>query len=188
MIAVGVTVFSLTDMIIYNRRKRKEYNAEQRMILAHMLMEAREAEAKGIADEDQILFLNREREVDEAERIQKEKKGRWRRYIKGIFSTEGLKKEDTSSGLEALGEEKPRKVGEGSLLIESAGETVTDSTTEKEETPGLGILQAVEEKRRDGERELQKRGVNGGTLDQLAEQAAAAGKSKGGWTSWFTSK
>ena len=90
--------------------------------------------------------------------------------------------------MDTLSEAGLRKVGEGNLLIEPAGETVAGTTTENAETPGLGILQAVEEKRRDGEREFQSRGVNGGPLDQLAEEAVVAGKSKGGWTSWVTSK
>ncbi|MCJ1250810.1 hypothetical protein MMC30_008038 [Trapelia coarctata] len=187
VIAGGVAVFSLGDMIIYNRRKRREFFAEQHMLLQEKLVEARAAAAKGIADEDQMLLINRERAAEEAEQARKAKKGVWN-YITGVFSTEGLKQEDTVSGLDALSEGGLKKVGEGSLLIEPAGQTVTETATEKGETPGLGILQAVEEKRRDGERELQKKGVSGGPLDQLAEQAAAAGKSKGGWTSWMTSR
>lgn len=187
VLAGGVAVFSLGDMIVYNRRKRKEFFVEQHLLLQEKLVEARAAAAKGIADEDQMLLINRERAAEEAEQARKAKKGTWN-YITGIFSTEGLKQEDTASGLDVLSGSGLRKVGEGNLLTGPAGEAATESTTENGETPGLGILQAVEEKRQDGERELQKRGVSGGTLDQLAEQAAAAGKSKGGWTSWVTSK
>ena len=174
-------------MIIYNRRKRKEFFAEQHKLLQEKLVEAQEAAAKGTADEDQMLLINRERAAEEAEKARKAKKSAWN-YVTGIFSTDGLKQEDTGRGLDALSEGSLRKVGEGNLLIEPAGETATETTTDAEESPRLGILQAVEEKQREGERELQKKGVSGGNLDHLAEQAAAAGKSKGGWTSWMTSK
>lgn len=187
VLAGGVAAFSLGDMIIYNRRKRKEFFAEQYKLLQERLVEAREAAAKGIADEDQMLLINRERAAEEAEQARKAKKRMWS-FITGVFSTEGLKQEDTASGMDVLGEGGLTKVGEGNLLIEPAGETLAGTTKEKAETPRLGILQAVEEKRRDGEREFQRRGVDDGPLDQIAEQAAAAGKSKGGWTSWVTSK
>lgn len=187
VLAGGVAAFSLGDMIVYNRRKRKEFFAEQNKLLQERLVDAREAAAKGTADEDQMLLINRERAAEEAEQARKAKKGTWS-FITGIFSTEGLKQEDTASGMDTLSEAGLRKVGEGNLLIEPAGETVAGTTTENAETPGLGILQAVEEKRRDGEREFQSRGLNGGPLDQLAEEAVVAGKSKGGWTSWVTSK
>ena len=87
VLAGGVAAFSLGDMIVYNRRKRKEFFAEQNKLLQERLVDAREAAAKGTADEDQMLLINRERAAEEAEQARKAKKGTWS-FITGIFSTE----------------------------------------------------------------------------------------------------
>ena len=169
-------------MVVYNRRKRKSYFAEQHILLQQRLAEAREAAARGTADEDQLLLLNRERAAEEAEATRKAKKGLWK-SIKGIFSTEGLKQEDTNP-LSVLGEEGLRKMSEGSPILEQ----VIQEEAHHEESKRGGIVASVEEKRREGERELQKTGIEGGPLDRMADQAAEATKSRGGWTSWVTSK
>ena len=183
VISGGVAVFSLGDMIIYNRRKRKVFFEEQHMLLQQRLAEARVAAAHGTADEDQMLLLNRERAAEEAEQVRKRKKGLWNAF-KGLFNIEGLSEEDRGSKLDLLGEEGLRKMGTES----SEPKSVEGLSAPKEEKPSLGIIQAVEDKRRDGERELQERGMKGGPLDTIAEQAITAGKSKGGWTSWMTSR
>ena len=186
MLAGGVTVFSLGDMILYNRRKRTSFYAEQRMLLEQRLGEAREAAAKGIADEDQMLLINRERAADEAEAARKGRKGIFKE-IKAIFSTEGLKKEEVEGGLEVLGGEGLRRVG-----VEAEGTTAVEAE-QHPRLQGLEMSQgtiptAVEEKRREGERALEQRGIQGGPLDQMAEQVTVAVQAKGGWTSWMRSK
>ena len=186
VIAGGVTVFSLGDMIIYNRRKRNSFYAEAQLNLQKRLIEAREAAAKGIADEDQTLLLNRVRAAEEAEEARKAQKGVMG-YVKSFFSSEGLKKEEGETGLEWLGEEGLRKMGEeasGSGLVRNEKEIEVP----KDEVTKGGIVKAVEEKRREGERELEKKGIEGGPLDRMAKEASEAGKAKGGWTSWLTSK
>ena len=194
VIAGGVTLFALGDMIIYNRRKRNAFYAEQHLLLQQRLAEAREAAAKGIADEDQILLLNRERAAEDAETARKARKGVLG-YVKALFSTEGLKQEETDSGTKLLGEEGLRKMGEetGGQTPLTAGvvapeETVGDVRSHQGEMVKGSIVEAVEQKRREGEKELEQRKVEGGPLDQYAAQVAAAGKAKGGWTSWVTSK
>lgn len=181
-------------MVIYNRRKRNSFYAEQHLLLQQRLAEAREATVKGIADEDQILLLNRERAAEEAETARKARKGVMG-YVKGLFSTEGLKQEDTDSGPSLLGEKGLREMGE-----EAGGQM--DSITEGIAPVEIGgdirphpgemakgsIVKAVEEKRREGEKELERRDIEGGPLDQYAAQVAATRKAKGGWTSWVTSK
>ena len=183
VISGGVAVFSLGDMMIYNRRKRKLFFEEQHMLLKQRLAEAREAAAHGTADGDQMLLLNRERAAEEAEQARKAKKGPWKAF-QNLFTIEGLSEEDKGSKLDVLGEEGLKKLGAESSVLES----VERSSSPEEEKPSLGIIQAVEDKRRDGERELQERGMKGGPLDTIAEQAIVAGKSKGGWISWMTSR
>jgi hypothetical protein len=82
-------------MIIYNRRKRNAFFLEQTALLQQSLAEAREAAARGTANEDQMLLLNRERAAEEANEAKKAKNGIFN-YIKGAFSMEGLKKEESS--------------------------------------------------------------------------------------------
>ena len=73
-----------------------------------------------------------------------------------------------------------------------------DSANEGEEgkRDGTGILQAVAERRRDGETAMEAAGVKGGPLDRMAEGAvrAVGGKihaveetvrSRGGWGTWW---
>ncbi|MCJ1392175.1 hypothetical protein MMC18_005042 [Xylographa bjoerkii] len=183
VLAGGVATFALGDMIVYNRRKRKSFFAEQHMLLEQRLAEARQAAANGTADDDQMLLINRERAAEEAEEARKARKGPLN-ALTGLFSTKGLKEEDRGSGLDVLGEEGLRKMSEENSIIEPAGE----ARMQDQEVPRGGILQAVDEKRREGEQKLVEKGVKGGPLDQMAEQATEAAKSKGGWTSWVTSK
>ncbi|MCJ1398919.1 hypothetical protein MMC11_002120 [Xylographa trunciseda] len=183
IVAGGVATFALGDMIVYNRRKRKSFFAEQHLLLEQRLAEARQAAANGTADDDQMLLINRERAAEEAEEARKARKGPLS-ALTGLFSTQGLKEEDSGSGLELLGEEGLRKMGEESSIIQPAGET----RIQDQDAPRGGILHEVEEKRREVEQKMQDIGVKGGPLDQMAEQATAAAKSKGGWTSWVTSK
>ena len=183
MLAGGVATFALGDMIVYNRRKRKSFFAEQHMLLAQRLAEARQAAANGTADDDQILLINRERAAQEAEEARKSRKGPLS-AVTGLFSTKGLKEEDSRSGLDVLGEEGLRKMSEESSIIEPAGEVMIEAQAVSKS----GILQAADENRREGEQEPLKEEIIGGPLDQMAEQATASAKAKGGWTSWLTSK
>lgn len=181
VIAGGIAVFSLGDMIVYNRRKRKSFFAEQHMILQQRLAEARAAAAGGTADEDQMLLINRERAADEAEEAFKNREGVWK-IVKGAFSTKGLKEEETESGLDVLGKQGLSKMGEGSTVIEP----VSQEITQKDVSPKEGILQAVEEIQRQEKDKFQTMGSLGGSLDHSAEQATT--KAKSGWANWFTSK
>ena len=185
---MGVTVFALGDMILYNRRKRNLFYAEQQTLLQQRLAEAREAAGKGIADEDQILLLNRERAAEEAEAAKKAKKGMWN-IMTGVFTTDGLKKEDSAA---ATGNESimsSEKTGDEVVTIPATipSETVSRTAPREEQSMVQGsILKAVEEKRRDGEKALEKSGVAGGPLDRITEQVTGPEKSGNGILSWFS--
>ncbi|KAF2086730.1 hypothetical protein K490DRAFT_74324 [Saccharata proteae CBS 121410] len=180
-IAGVVTVFALGDMVMYNRRKRKEWFIEQTEKHAKLLEAAREAAARGAADDDQILLLNRERAAEESQQAAAEKPGIFKSIKKSIFGE--LPMEEQKGGkLGAIGKEASEQAQWG---VETARETAHDV---KEE--GLGILKAVEEKRRDGERAIPH--VSGGPLDNLGEDAASAAAQKAAaaaqksksWTDW----
>ena len=187
---MGVTVFALGDMIIYNRRKRNSFYAEQQMLLQKRLAEAREAAARGIADEDQILLLNRERAAEEAAAALKSKKGIWG-TVKGVFTIEGLKKEEGRPASGYLVEESSEKIGEEAIVTIPAtipSEPTSRIESHKKSMVQGSILKAVDEKRRQGERALEKSGVTGGPLDRIAEQATGSEKSGVSIPSWFSSK
>ena len=155
------------------------------MILTQKLAQAREAAATGSADEDQMLLLNRERAAEEAESARMAKKSAWKTF-QSIFSTEGLKQEETGSELEILGEESLRKIGEGDPLMKPA----MPLSGERGEDLKEMVLQAVEERRRDEGRELVNGGVEGGPLDAIAEHVTKATKARtqSAWSSWFSSR
>ena len=173
VVAGGVTLFSLGDMIVYNRRKRKAYYEEQNLLAYQRLQEAKEAAIKGIATEEQILVLNRARAADEAEEVRKNKKTVWK-SLKSVFSSEGLRKDDVGSAT----------AGGSTTSLQFTPNVETTSADPSKST----ILEALEEKRREGEKTLEDRGVAGGPLDKLAEQATSSDSSRGGWTTWFGSK
>ena len=135
---------------------------------ASSLEAAREAAARGEADGEQMLVLNRERVRIEAERREGEKVGVWRRGWGWLVG--GLKTEEEGVGSGAEGATVVREE------VWSAGR--------KEG----GVLKAVMEQRREGESEVEKLGVKGGPLDEMAERLVQTGKDKSRWTSWVMGK
>ncbi|CCU81629.1 hypothetical protein BGHDH14_bgh05244 [Blumeria hordei DH14] len=61
-IAGGVTIYALTDMIIYNRRKKAQFFHEQKTQLENAILTARKAINDGTATEAQINFIRMEDE------------------------------------------------------------------------------------------------------------------------------
>ncbi|OJD40245.1 uncharacterized protein BKCO1_1000651 [Diplodia corticola] len=166
-IAGVVTVFALGDMIVYNRRKRREWFHEQNQKHAISMAEAKQAVAAGTATEDQILLLNNERNKEEHE---KNKKGFFKRTKESIFG--GFSKEEEQGGQL------------GAIAAEARDAFISDAQTTKDQ--GSGVLRAVEEKRREGEK---AQAPSPGPLDRMAEDAAEAATQKSkSWTSWVTGR
>ncbi|KAL9135357.1 MAG: hypothetical protein Q9175_003447 [Cornicularia normoerica] len=212
VVIVIVAGFSLTDMIVHNRRKRAAFFAEQHAIYSQRLIEAIETEISGMPlDEDQTLILNRERIRVQAEEAAKERT--WRKRIKGFFI--GDLKHDEEGGesgeevavpsegqiLQTLGVDEFTILKRAGQADRGSGPTTTDLENSREEgkRDGSGILQAVAEKRREGERAMEAAGVKGGPLDRMGEGAvqAVGGKihateekvgNRGGWSSWWAGK
>ena len=175
-------------MILYNRRKRQAFFAEQNMMLQAKLAEAKETLATGgTVDEDQMLLLDREKIAQEAEAKRRERKGFWE-LVKQGFSSQGLKVEEDSD------------VRAGSIeSVGQNGETFNLQTSEElplvqqeQSSRRNSVLKSVEETRRAGEKGLERMGVRGGPLDQLADGDATitnpvAGETKS-WLGWLTGR
>lgn len=199
-------------MIMHNRRKRTAFYTEQHALYAQRLIEAIETEKSGLPlDEDQTLILNRERARVQAEEAAKERT--WGKRIKGVFIGD-LKNEDEGTTAEKIvvpseGEILQKMGVDQTSILERADKVsgvkstgFTDSGNNSREDgrrDGTGILQAVAEKRREGERAMEAAGLKGGPLDQMAEGAvqAVGGKihaveekvgSRRGWSDWWAGK
>ncbi|KAF2813861.1 uncharacterized protein BDZ99DRAFT_409985 [Mytilinidion resinicola] len=161
-----VTVFSLGDMIVYNRRKKREFFAEQQAKHAKELGMARIAAAEGSADENQILLLNRERAAEEAEVAKQNRKGFFKSTLQYLYGNPEQQKEAEQNAAKTPSE-----------LVEGLREEV------HEKTGNLGIMKAVEESRKE------QPSSKGGPLDELADNAASStAASTKGWTSWITGR
>lgn len=192
VVAASITAFALTDMILHNRRKRNAFYAEQHSLYDTRLIQAIETEKSGMPlDEDQTLILNRERARVQAEESAKERT--WSKRAKGLFLG-GLKKDDDEEQtpvvvptegqiLEMIGVDQRK-------LLEVSEQGIRDGAGPGEEMgdrrDGNGVLAAIEQHRREGEKILEERGVTGGPLDQVAEEAVEKVKEtgKGGWLNW----
>lgn len=186
-----MTVYTVGDMIVYNRRKRTEYFAEQRALREAALHNARAAVQAGIATEEQIDFIKLEEDHAAAlEKIAQEKankKGMLTRSKEWLFS--GLKKEEEG---DAVGTSEAR-LGYESLSEEDDGLGARESD----------VLRAIEDKKtalqykaKEAFAKEKERQVTGGPLDRLGTAAEGQGnlpegetkKSTGGWFSLWSRK
>lgn len=196
MIAAGVTVYALGDMMIYNRKKRAQFYEEQKARHASAMHTARNAIANGIATEEQIKFIHREEEHD-AElaafaKAKREKKGIFGKSKDWLFS--GLKKEEEG---EDVGSSERRLGYEGlSEEDDSLGERESDIVRAIEEKK-IALANKAKQAFAD-ERERQR---SGGPLDRVGTAQEKSAKPEkpitgtfdnedekpksGGWTSFF---
>ena len=144
-------------------------------------MEAIEAEKAGqVLDDDQRLVLNRERARVMAEEGKKERS--WRKRVKG-WLVGGLKEGEEEGKTEMV--VVPSEAEVLGMVGVRESDVMERLRGEREERrDGSGILEAVEEKRREAESSLEEREVRGGPLDRVAEEAVEKVKGKGGWMSW----
>ncbi|TGO35671.1 hypothetical protein BHYA_0150g00180 [Botrytis hyacinthi] len=182
-IAGGVTVYALGDMMVYNRKKRAEFYAEQKFKYAMALESAQTAAASGTATESQIEFLNREKEREQkvkiAEEAKKKAPGAWKKSKDWLFS--GLKKEEEGDDVGT----SERRLGYEALSEED------DNLGERESD----VLRAIEEKKMaiqnkaksafEAEKERQR---NGGPLDRIGTDGEEQKPKSGGWTSFMIRK
>jgi hypothetical protein len=174
-------------MMIYNRRKRAEFFAEQKAKHEIAIYDAKVAMEYGNATEAQLEFMKRENaeqaRVDALRREKKQKPGMFKRASAWLFS--GLKEEE-----------------EGDDVGSSEARLGYEALSEEDDTLGereSDIVRAIEEKKMAfKERAKQvfadekERQDTGGPLDRLrssdhpSHSREDPQKSEGGWTSFMT--
>ena len=186
-------------MILHNRRKRTAFYNEQHLLYTQRLLAAIETEKAGLPlTDDQVLVLNRERAKVWAE--ERKKENSWSTAIGKVFMG-GLKKDmegQREDGRDRAGGQGPlfdggRVPTEGEILEQigvdkvellEAAEGKRRIVDERQESGEPGLLEKVQEKRRDGERQMEGMGARGGMLDELAANVEHGVKDKGRWFRW----
>lgn len=179
VLCAGVTIFALSDMMIYNRRKRKEWYAQKTLERQNNLLTAIENEKAGLPlSEEQTIVMNQERArfKDEEERARKRQE-RWQSLNPRRWLVSGLKSDEEQVNQVAV---------EGNVQPTQTESTEFHSQEPSEPEPASqeGVLAAVENARRAEEKKLEAEGEAGGALDRMAARAAELGK---GW-GWGSGK
>lgn len=185
---IGLTVITgmiatagITDMLLHNRRRRNEWLAEKQAETARDLAIAKQAEAQGIATEDQRLLINRERAAAEAVEAKKNRPGIFKRITNSLYG--GLSEEEQKGG----------KLGSATASqIKSALDGPNGSSSTNAEG-GQSILHAVQQNidshRRQGEMVQELIDPAGGPLDREAELVVKTASAKAtSWTGWLTGR
>lgn len=162
---IGVlATFSIGDMIVYNRRKRAIYLADQARTEAAVLETARTAVSNGRATPAQAALV--EGVIEEEEYIAKREaernvRSRFMWWMKGDW------KEDKE-------------------LAQQRKLTLADIKKKAAEEHGLGIYEAVQQARQTG---ADGTSIVGGPLDNAAENAVQSAEKTGkGWLGWAFNK
>jgi hypothetical protein len=158
-----LAVFSIGDMVVYNRRKRALFFEQQEKEQAKILELARAAVANNTASPAQAALV---RGIAEEEALMAEKVAKRKFGSKILFWLHGDYKEDEDlkHQRKLAAEELARAQGESSA--------------------GLGITQAVQDARTNASIQT-PRTVQGGPLDQAAANAvSSAEKTSKGWLGW----
>lgn len=167
VLAAGITVFALGDMMVYNRRRRNEFYRLQREQRAHALELANEAINSGSANEEQLQLVEEEK-AKLAGGQTKKQTGLFKRLKEGLVG--GLEKEDKKGGTLGIGVDSTAEKGNGELGIVNTVEGLVDSTKEKLSSAS-------------------GRPVEGGPLDQLgATVAQDAEKARKSWLGWLSGR
>ncbi|CAI6340434.1 unnamed protein product [Periconia digitata] len=160
---VGVlAVFSIGDMVVYNRRKRAIFFEDQEREQAKILATARQSVLQGTATPAQTALVEG---IAEEELLMEQKKAERKTPSRLLWWLHGEWKEEN-----VLTEQ--RKLAAAEFKQEEAQST----------NQGMGITQAVQEARSNT-----PEAVVGGPLDQQAQKAAkfADNAAKGVSSSWF---
>jgi len=178
-----VAVFALGDMVVYNRRKKKEWLNDQREMHAKKLVLAYQAATAGTATEDQMLLINQERAHREAEHARRNKPGIFKRAKGYVYS--GLSMEEPKGG--KLGAASGgASAGLGANAAEERAAPALNVASQGS-GQGRGVLEAVEDARRQGGKARPR--IRGGMLDQLGDNiATAASQNSKSWTSWISGR
>lgn len=180
VVAAMVATAGVTDMLLHNRRKRNEWLAEQQARTRRDVKEALAARERGVATDDQMLLINRERVAAEAAEAKKSKPGIFRRVKNSVF------------GGPSEGQQKTVGLGEGAATADTLTiPHIVEREIHDEQSQG-GVMAAVEQRlgrdRRSGEAIEKAVRPRGGPLDHEAQRIADAVQSSASWTSWLSGR
>ncbi|OBT65731.1 hypothetical protein VE03_03321 [Pseudogymnoascus sp. 23342-1-I1] len=177
----AATVYALGDMMIYNRRRRREYFAEQKALTEAAVQDASVALRSGTATAEQLKLLEQQRgqaavAAEMRAKVQDMREARAAAaaaplVVEKADGGEGILASATGWLFKGLKKEDRPDVGYGN------GE---------EEGGEQGLAKAVEARRAEMVEEERRREASGGPLDRLGKVEEEEGK--GGWTSFMTRK
>ncbi|RDW66472.1 hypothetical protein BP6252_10107 [Coleophoma cylindrospora] len=175
----GVTVYALGDMMIYNRKKRDEYYAQEKALKAAAYDRAKTAVSRGTATEADIAFVKGEDDWAKRMEERKNRPGLWKRSKDWLFS--GLKKEDQPE-INATSEGAPisEMLRDKALSVRGTESEIIKAAEEKKNSVQDKVAQAFAD-----EKARQKKG---GPLDRLGSSDEDDAPKAGGWTSWMNVK
>ncbi|KAI9887953.1 MAG: hypothetical protein M1823_000210 [Watsoniomyces obsoletus] len=154
-------VVAVSDMMLYNRRKRNEWHQAKLENYYRTLAEAREAEKLGTPTEEHLAILKKEATIVEAEEAAKNKKGVFKRAKELMFS--GLKKEEDPDAVASA------FTGETSGILKAVEDARRENTALEEAMAAQSAPQSPP----------------GGMLDRLGGDTAGA-KAVGRISDWLT--
>ena len=185
VLSAAVATAGITDMMLHNRKRRKEWLAEKQAESARDLMIAQQALKEGRASEDQMLLINRERVAYETELERKNRPGVFKRVTNYVYG--GLSEEEKKGG---------RLTGKNNAegTVGGAVEEIRQVSSNLMEE-GRSMVQKVEDKFEQTQRHGQAIAMGelatptGGPLDKEAQVAAnTASNAARSWTSWITGR
>ncbi|KAH7175817.1 cytochrome oxidase c assembly-domain-containing protein [Dactylonectria macrodidyma] len=196
-VAGVVSIYSVWDMLRYNRARRAEWVEAQKKLEADELASARLAYLKGEATEDQIEL------VEEANRMAEER-GTKLPPLLAAPSTRTHFEENFQPALGSSGADEPKKAGKGVLGVFSTmlgrgeqGEDVGssqerlgyESLCEEDDSTGVresDLIRSIENKARGAWEKEKENQRAGGSLDHLGLETAGgpAPSKKSWWRFW----
>lgn len=163
-----IAAWSIGDMMLFNRRKRKVWFAEQEANYQRALSIAMQKEADGTLTEDLAMVLRNERAIEAYEAEREAKGGVWKRTKETLFG--GLAKQERRGGALGIASEELKRIAEGRPAEEASAmpsQTAQDAFVPDLET--RSVVPVVENTRP----QVSLRPM-GGPLDQYAERTAAS--------------
>ena len=193
MLTAGVTAYTFTDMFLYNRRKKTEYLETQKILYMTALAESRRAVAEGRANANHLAMLENER-LAELDDERKRKKRYFKEIYDYLFTSKDPLTDPDINEVERARRHFPLPPPEAqraaTAILNEKG-TGGMGAQQQQQPQQDGVVQAVEEKRREGEKEMERRGMQGGPLDRLGESPASSKAESAGekrtWSGWISS-
>jgi len=178
-LAVGagvIAVWSIGDMVLFNRRKRKVWFAEQELNYDRALSLAIAKEADGTLTDDLAMVLRNERAILAYEEEQKERKSVWKRTKETLFGS--LAKQERRGGALGIGSEELKRIVDGEPALAPAPPPPTSAQAAQDtfvpDLPDGPVVPVIENARP----QVSLRPVGGtrvgGPLDQYAERTASS--------------